>query len=282
MKIVLTILLNNILPIFLLVALGILYGRKFSPDMNTLTKINLYMLVPIFTFVYLYTSYIPMDMLKVLAFAVIMMAVGFTLAFVVSGMMKFDQGKRYAFINSIIFYNSGNIGVPLITLVFSSAPFITGGKTPYLEPLSLHSCHTEYCHQFYRLFQCRQGKDGLAPVFEKHPESAHHICGAPGLSAEARAPRPDTTAFVACPRLHEKCPGGSGTAYTGRADIPYEIDFGKQRSHPVFIHASDLRTGDRFRDNPPAGIGGNHRAGGDDLVGCTYCCQYSPDRGGIR
>ena len=93
MKIVLTILLNNILPIFLLVALGILYGRKFSPDMNTLTKINLYMLVPIFTFVYLYTSYIPMDMLKVLAFAVIMMAVGFTLAFVVSGMMKFDQGK---------------------------------------------------------------------------------------------------------------------------------------------------------------------------------------------
>ena len=133
MKIVLTILLNDILPIFLLVALGILYGRKFSPDMNTLTKINLYMLVPIFTFVYLYTSYIPMDMLKVLAFAVIMMAVGFTLAFVVSGMMKFDQGKRYAFINSIIFYNSGNIGVPLITLVFSSAPFITGGKTPYLE-----------------------------------------------------------------------------------------------------------------------------------------------------
>lgn len=133
MKIVLTILLNNILPIFLLVALGILYGRKFSPDMNTLTKINLYMLVPIFTFVYLYTSYIPMDMLKVLAFAVIMMVVGFTLAFVVSGMMKFDQGKRYAFINSIIFYNSGNIGVPLITLVFSSAPFITGGKTPYLE-----------------------------------------------------------------------------------------------------------------------------------------------------
>ena len=31
-----------------------------------------------------------------------------------------------------MFYNSGNIGIPLITLIFSSAPFLINGKTPYL------------------------------------------------------------------------------------------------------------------------------------------------------
>jgi len=31
-----------------------------------------------------------------------------------------------------MFYNSGNIGIPLITLIFSSGPFLINGKTPYL------------------------------------------------------------------------------------------------------------------------------------------------------
>lgn len=133
MTIVLTIFINNILPIFLLVGLGYIFGRKLGPDINTLTKLNLYALVPVFTFVYLYTSDIPADMLKVLAFAVIMLAACSALSLAVSRIMGFDKGKKYAFINSVIFYNSGNIGIPLITLVFSSAPFIMDGQTPYLE-----------------------------------------------------------------------------------------------------------------------------------------------------
>ncbi len=133
MTIMLTIFTNNILPIFLLVGLGFILAKKFSLNINTLTKINLYTLVPVFTFVYLYTTDIPMDMLKVLVSAVILMAVNFAVAYTVSGVMKYGQGKKYAFINSVIFYNSGNIGIPLVTLVFSSAPYIIDGKTPYLD-----------------------------------------------------------------------------------------------------------------------------------------------------
>jgi predicted permease len=47
--------------------------------------------------------------------------------------MKYERAKKYAFINSVSFYNSGNIGIPLITLVFSSPPFIVDGRTPYLD-----------------------------------------------------------------------------------------------------------------------------------------------------
>jgi len=40
---------------------------------------------------------------------------------------------KNAFANSIMFFNSANIGVPLITLVFSNKPFVIGGETPYLN-----------------------------------------------------------------------------------------------------------------------------------------------------
>ncbi|KOA20680.1 hypothetical protein CLHOM_08220 [Clostridium homopropionicum DSM 5847] len=37
---------------------------------------------------------------------------------------RYDEGFKNAFANSLMFYNCSNIGVPLITLVFSSNPFI--------------------------------------------------------------------------------------------------------------------------------------------------------------
>ncbi|WP_378954172.1 AEC family transporter [Pelosinus sp. sgz500959] len=46
---------------------------------------------------------------------------------------NYDVGLTNAFKNSIMFNNSGNIGLSLIILIFSSAPFVVDGKTPYLD-----------------------------------------------------------------------------------------------------------------------------------------------------
>lgn len=51
---------------------------------------------------------------------------------IISKVRRYDEGFKNAFTNSIMFYNSGNIGIPLITLIFSSGPFLINGKTPYL------------------------------------------------------------------------------------------------------------------------------------------------------
>lgn len=133
MLIMLDILLHNIFPIFILCGLGFLLARNFSLDIVTLNKINFYLLVPSFTFVYLYSTNIPFDMLKVLAASVILFVLSYAAAYFVSKLMGYSSSMRNAFVNSVIFYNSGNIGVPLITLVFSSAPFIAGDKNPYLS-----------------------------------------------------------------------------------------------------------------------------------------------------
>ena len=124
---------NNIIPIFTIIALGFILNKKFNLNIHTLSKLSLYLFAPSFIFVNLYTTDLKLDMLKILFFCIIYLAANDLLAKAISVFRKYDIGKANAFKNSIMFNNSGNIGVSLITLVFSSAPFIVDGKTPYLE-----------------------------------------------------------------------------------------------------------------------------------------------------
>lgn len=133
MRTFLFILTNNLIPIFTLIIAGILIDRKFKLDIGTLSKINLYFFVPAFIFVNAYSTVIPMDMLWALGTAVIVLVLNYLLSFAVGKLRGFDKGMSNAFSNSIMFYNSGNFGIPLITLVFSSKPFVVNGETPYLD-----------------------------------------------------------------------------------------------------------------------------------------------------
>lgn len=132
MSIFLYILLNNIVPVFFLILLGFILSRKFDFNINTLSKLNIYLYMPFFIFTQIYSTKMPSNITRVLLFVIILAVFNSVIASVVSKIRKYDEGFKNAFINSIIFYNSGNIGIPLITLVFSSPPFIKDGQTPYL------------------------------------------------------------------------------------------------------------------------------------------------------
>lgn len=133
MRIFLFILTNNLIPIFTLIILGIFLDRKFKLDIGTLSKINLYFFVPAFIFVNVYSTDIPLDMLWALGTATVILVLNFLLGFAVGKLRRFERGMANAFSNSIMFYNSGNFGIPLITLVFSGKPFVINGETPYLN-----------------------------------------------------------------------------------------------------------------------------------------------------
>lgn len=91
-----------------------------------------YLFVPSFIFVNLYTTELNFNMIKVLFCGVLLLITNDLLARIVAKIRKYDVGLTNAFKNSIMFNNSGNIGVSLITLIFGSAPFVIDGKTPYL------------------------------------------------------------------------------------------------------------------------------------------------------
>lgn len=133
MSIFLHILGNNILPIFILIILGFIISKKFDLSVFTLSKLNFYIFIPGFIFYNLYTTNLSFDMIKILFFCAVYLLVNDLLSRIISKIRKYDVGKTNAFKNSIMFNNTGNIGVSLITLVFGSYPFVIGGKTPYLN-----------------------------------------------------------------------------------------------------------------------------------------------------
>jgi len=127
------ILTNNIIPIFILISLGYLLNRKFNLDIFTLSKLNFYVLVPAFIFSNLYTTNIPIQMVKVFLFGIFIIVCNLFVSSLISRIKGYDTTMKSAFSNSIMFYNSGNVGLPLVTLVFSSYPYIIDGQTPYLD-----------------------------------------------------------------------------------------------------------------------------------------------------
>lgn len=133
MRVVLQIFIQNILPIFILVTLGYLVSRKFQLDTGTLNKINFWLFVPAFTFTNLYVTDIGLDALRALAVAVLILVANLLAGFLIARIRHYRNGLGNAFQNAIAFYNSGNIGIPLITLVFSSGAFLIDGRTPYLD-----------------------------------------------------------------------------------------------------------------------------------------------------
>ena len=124
---------SSIIPIFVLISLGYLSGKKLGLDMNTLIKINFYLFVPAFAFVNIYTTEISAELAQVIFLMLLLLAVNFVFGAALARLMKLPHKTKKAFENSLMFNNSGNIGVSLTTLVFSSPPFASGDFAPYLK-----------------------------------------------------------------------------------------------------------------------------------------------------
>lgn len=116
-----------------MIGLGYLLDKKFDMKITTLTKINFYLFVPAFSFVNLYQTDIEIDALKALAVTILILIANYTLSFFLAKVRGYENALKYAFQNAVMFYNSGNIGIPLITLVFSTGAYLIGDEAPYLS-----------------------------------------------------------------------------------------------------------------------------------------------------
>lgn len=123
MDIFLLILLHVILPLFFLVGLGAFLHRIFHFDMNTLSKLNVYVLLPAVGFTNIYESNMNGDvLLGVLAFLLLQNGVLIAISTVMAKLMKLDRSLAATFQNTIVLNNSGNFGIPVSQLVFHQQP----------------------------------------------------------------------------------------------------------------------------------------------------------------
>lgn len=164
---------DNILPLLIFVAIGYFMDRRYHMDVASLTKLTFYVVLPCFIFYSIYVAKIDMSMLHVflLSFA-LMIILGFIGA-LVGKVRGFSVAKTEAFKNGTMFSNNGNIGIALIALVFSNAPYVVDGKTPYLAVASAAATmmlvQMNMCLNTLGLYQAGKGKltprDALSVVF---------------------------------------------------------------------------------------------------------------------
>ncbi len=114
-----TILLRIILPIFVLVGVGIFLERRFRLDIATMSKLNFYIFVPAFLFKALMESEI--DFRKLAVVALFQAALIAALMVVNAGVRRglgLTGALGSAFMLATVFCNSGNFGIPLVSLAF--------------------------------------------------------------------------------------------------------------------------------------------------------------------
>lgn len=123
MKELLMILVDIILPIFVLLMVGFVIQRKISLDVQTLARLSIYFLVPGFIFVRLYETVFDGKLfLQIFAFFILFLIILFIISQFVGTLLGMDKKRKTVFSNSILFYNSGNYGIPVNDLVFKSDP----------------------------------------------------------------------------------------------------------------------------------------------------------------
>ena len=120
----LTIFKDIILPIFIVMAIGFILQKKFTMDISTLSKLNIYFVVPAFIFVKLYSTQFSASLFgHVLLFFILLVIILYAISTLFTKILGLDRGKKTTFSNSTMFFNSGNYGVPVNELVFKGDPF---------------------------------------------------------------------------------------------------------------------------------------------------------------
>lgn len=118
------ILLNNVIPLTIMISIGVILYRAFQLDIKTLSKLNFYLFSPAIVFKMLYESTISINILmQTLLFFFIYFGAMFLLVEMVIRFRGYKGGMVTAMRNSVIFYNSANYAIPLNQLVFVGDAF---------------------------------------------------------------------------------------------------------------------------------------------------------------
>ena len=111
--------LNVCAPIFLIVGTGWLLDRKFKLHLESMVKLNIYLMVPAFIFTrVLGTELGGGEAFRIVGFTVTMICLMFAGSWLAALMFGMPHKQKQSLSLATMFYNCGNYGLPLVTLAF--------------------------------------------------------------------------------------------------------------------------------------------------------------------
>ena len=117
---------NIIFPIFFLITVGFIAQKKFDLDIRTFAKLNMYVFLPAIIFSKIYRTELTLGLFGTIFIYLILIFFGtLILGTVIARIANYPRGIRNAFINSLLFFNAGNYGLPVAEIAFHSNPLAT-------------------------------------------------------------------------------------------------------------------------------------------------------------
>lgn len=119
MNILLSILIENILPVFVAAGLGFFLDRKFDLDAKTISRIAFYVLAPCLIFTSLTRSSVSGEEFgRIILFEVLLTIILLAVTWSVARLAHLTRQQESAFLLSVLFVNAGNYGLSVNLLAF--------------------------------------------------------------------------------------------------------------------------------------------------------------------
>lgn len=147
---------NVVLPIFLVMALGFALAKNFKLDLNTLSKLNFYVFIPVYMFYsLLIQSFVFNDLEMTVVFNVLFVVLSFILMALIAKAFRFNSSLVPMSLLTAVIFNSANYGIPVVqqafpdggipiqiititvmnVLTYTAGVFVTGGLGEWREGL---------------------------------------------------------------------------------------------------------------------------------------------------
>lgn len=109
-----------LMPTFILIAGGFFLQKKFSLSILTMTRLQIYFMIPALLFVNIYNSALSGEMIgSIAAFTALLFFFMGLASLGAAKVFRFGRAKEKAFVNSVVLINQGNFGIPVIAMAFA-------------------------------------------------------------------------------------------------------------------------------------------------------------------
>lgn len=123
----LNILINQLAPIFIVIGIGIVFGRALQPDIKTLSRAALYILSPCLVISILTNSTLSSgDLWQIVGFATSVIIFIGAVTFLVARLLRLSRTLTAALLLSVMFANTGNYGLSLNLFAFGETALAHG------------------------------------------------------------------------------------------------------------------------------------------------------------
>jgi predicted permease len=100
-------------------ALGYVLAKKFTLDLNTLSKLNFYVFIPVYMFYsLLWFKPNPQDMEWSVLFNILFVGLSFLLMFIIAKAFRFNKSMVPMSLLTSVIFNSANYGIPVVEQAF--------------------------------------------------------------------------------------------------------------------------------------------------------------------